>query len=369
MKKLVFFFAILIITMCTACIPDKAVTPQPLERASLIFVAPQQGDFAIEGIPAAKIFMQRLEKASAELPYELDCLLIDESIGADRIVSTIEAYMTDNTVLGICGFWDADNAAKTAKLCKEKQIPLLLWAAVREDLTGEGSYPYVLRLCNTARAETGFLCKELIAKKGFSKWAVVCDNSSFGLANQESIRTTLQEQNCELSYSFSVDEASPTFNECISELKNSDAEIIIFGGKPELLNDFLTALYAAKAEIPIAAIAAASMEPELLPEKVFTVNYDFAQYNDFYTQFFLNQGFDCEMGIMTPLAYEAAGVFLSALKACGENPEGTLIAMTMAATEYQGMSGKVSFDSFGDNKDTSLLVIAYMQDKHWVILE
>jgi len=335
MKKTVLCIAILLLFICAACMPNEAILPQPTERASLIFVAPQQGDFAMEGIPAAKIFMQRLEKASAELPYELDCLLIDESIGEDNIKTTIEEYMADNLVLGICGFWDADNAAAAAKICYENNIPLLLWAAVREDLTGEGSYPYVLRLCTTARAETKLLCEELIAKKGFNKWAVICDDSSYGLANQESITQTLQENNCEPVFSFSAAASNPVFSDCISSLIAAKPDIIYFGGNPLLLNSFLAALNNAGLETPVAAIGAASLELEVIPENVFTVNYDFAQYNDFYTQFFLNQGFDCEMGIMTPLAYEAAGVFISALKACDDAPNSSLIAMTMAATRYQ----------------------------------
>ena len=358
----------LLILLCGACSLNSPVIPQDIEKASLIFVAPQNCDYSSEGIPAAQIFSQVIENAdnNSLLPYEIDVIIIDESLGEERITNSLKYHLKNETVLGVCGFWYADNAAAAAQICVNEQIPLLIWAANREDLTSKESYPYILRLCPTARAETAMLCQYLCEEKTFQNWAVITDDSKYGLANQESALQTLENQNCNVIYKNCLSSQTTDFSAVVKEIKTKSPDMVYFGGDPQNLLAFLKELKASDTDILTAAASASSLAYDELLEGVFTVNYDFEQYSDFYTNYYLNQDFDCEMGIMTPLAYEAANLFISTLEKCGTAPNGYLIANTMASNEYNGSFGDIAFDDYGEATNHNLLSVMHMQDKHWV---
>lgn len=359
MRKLKYLILIMLLYLCTACTPFEPVIPQDIESGAILFIAPQSGEYAIEGKPAADVFARVID-GTADLPYRLSAIIIDEAQGSEQVKASVQKYCREQTVLGICGFWSSDCAAEIISMPECKGKPILLWAALRESLLSTDTYPYVLRLAPTPRRETAFLCNYLIRHFGYTDWAIISDASAYGAANRESLLNTLAEMDCQAVFDASPGSAA-AINREDEGLKRAD--LLFYAGEPQQLNAYLSA------NLPehkiIAATGAASLPHQELPDGIYTVNYDYQKNAAFYEHFFSHQDFISDIGFMTPLAHDAAGIFIQAVRNCGTAPTGTLLAESMASAAYDGIYGRVSFDSLGESTCTDMLCVKQYKDSKW----
>lgn len=341
------------------------------------FLSPITGPNAAEGAAARNAFQMAIDAANAsgDFAYKIDLVIIDDGSKPEVGAAGAQQIVADDQVVAATGHWNSGVAEATIPIFKQAEIPLIIWGAIKADLTSPANYPYITRSAPTAAQENEPLANLLITDMGYKKWFIVSDVTSYGEANTDVFTGKLAELGGELLGTEKVQEGTVDFRPIIQKIKSSGATAVYFGGvvtEASLLKNQMAeagmkdVLFAGISGIysddflkigAKAAEGALAIKPGIDPAK----SPEGQKFLDDYAA----GGFSEPVGAFTPYAYEAALILVNALKQCGDAPTAATMVDAIKDSETTGIMGTTTFNDYGQTNNVAAYMLV-VQDGNWV---
>ena len=385
-KKSVLVLLVLVLSMAliTGC-GDDTTTDNGGDTANAVvkvgFMGPITGSNAAEGSAARNAFEMAFKalNESGELPYTVEVVSMDDASKAETGASAAQKLVSEDDMVAISGHWNSPVAEATIPICKQAEIPLVIWGAVRETLTSADNYPYVTRVCPTEVQENGPLAKTIFDDMGYKTVYIISDVTSYGEGNTAAITDYANQYGVEILGTEKIQTGTTDFRPILSKVKEANPDVVYFGGvvqegglcKRQMAElgmddilfcgisgicseDFFTAAGVDAAE------GTFTIKPGVDPNKT-EVGQDFlAAYEA--------ENFDVPVGAFTPYAYDAALVIINAMKSIDGVPTAETMVDAIANVQSTGLLGTTQFNEVGQTTNVATYSLV-AQDGAWVPYE
>jgi branched-chain amino acid transport system substrate-binding protein len=331
----------------------------------------------MEGTAACNAFQLSIEEAnkSGRFPYSIEIIIVDDQSDEDVAADGARRIVSDPLVIGVTGFWNSGPAAAAIPIFIESKVPLLIWGAIRENLTNEYNTPWITRSAPTDKQENSPLAKAVLDDMKYRDWFVVSDVSAYGTGNLEAFSRELSARGITPLATEHVQEDARDFSRIVRKIKSSGAKAVYCGSTHDIGCQLKRQLYEAgltdilfcgisgmKTEDFLsigskAAEGALVVSPGIILKETETGRRFIKLYN--------SKGYSEPIGAYTPYAYEAALILLNSLSFCSDNPTSSEMADAIFQSKTIGIMGTTSFNEIGQTVN----VAAYLnvaQDGSWV---
>jgi len=341
------------------------------------FMGPITGANAAEGSAARNAFQMAFDQlnASGELSYTVEVVAMDDASKPETGASAAQKLTAEEGMVAISGHWNSPVAEATIPICKQAEIPLVIWGAIRETLTSADNYPIVTRVCPTEVQENSPIAKAVLGDMGYKKIYIVSDVTSYGEGNTAAFTKEIENYGAELVGVEKIQTGTTDFRPILAKIKQTDAEAIYFGGvvqeaglcKRQMadagMNDLLffgisgissEDFFTAAGD---AAEGTFSIKPGVDPNKT--------EVGKAFLESYAAANFDVPVGAFTPYAYDAAQVIIAALKSVDGVPTAAQMTDAIANVQAEGLLGTTTFDEIGQTTNPAAYALV-AQDGAWV---
>lgn len=290
-----------------------------------------------------------------EAVYEDDQLLPKEGVAAfNKIVSTHDVPV-------IIGSAASRVTMTLAPLAEEQQVVLFSSISTTDDLRDAGDYIFRNVPPNSMQARTAskFVADELNA----GNVAILYKNDDYGANLANAFRDQMNERGIEIVFDQPYDPSQRDFRNLLSQLKESSPEVVFFPGNYQDNGLILKQAREASIDAPFVG-GDGAFSTELI-----NIAGTAAQ-NSYFTMMGIPdqekvkpfvQRYQEEFGEKEPnvfayYAYDALKIIAKAIEEGGYTAQG--IKEALYSMEYDGLTGRTSFDSFGEvNKPYSIYTV------------
>ena len=353
-------------------------------------IAPLSGDLSAVGNGiknGAELAIKQANAKGTVKGYTLQLSAEDDTAKADVGATVAAKLVSDASVIGIVGPLNSSVAKSVAPVMASANITLISPSNSGVDLTGRGalvtggtqSRPYksYFRVCATddiqgpfgAKFVTGTLMKKTIA--------IVHDKKAYGQGLAEAFAKEAAKDGATVLKTETINPGDTDFSATISKIKVQKPDFLFYGGEYPEASLLTKQMKAAGLKIPLMGgdgvdaadyikIAGTSAEGDFatalgaptntLPSaKTFLTDYAAAKYAD-------------PADPYGAAAYDAANAIISALaKATAAGKSGQAlrdeVTKNVQASDFDGATGRISFDQFGDTNNKVLTVYSVKSAK------
>jgi len=342
-------------------------------------VAPLSGDLSALGLGmrnAADLAIDQANAACTVPGYTL-ALQAEDDQGLPQIASQAASRLaSDPNVVGVIGTLNSSTAQTVQPILSERDIAMISPANTNPSLTrGENfaqaparPFENYFRVATTDDLQGPFAAQYLVETAGITSIAVIDDGKTYGAGLADAFAAAAEAAGATITSRERVGEQDQDFSGVITAIRGANPGAVYYGGEYPVAGPLSGQLGAAGLNIPLMggdAIINAEYVPlggrpgdlgtsvgappdELPSAQQFITDYEAANY----TEDFETYG---------PLTYDATRILIDALAAAlagGDWADDTRPAVVQAvqATEYDGASGPVTFDEYGDTSNKTLTV-------------
>jgi branched-chain amino acid transport system substrate-binding protein len=288
------------------------------------------------------------------LGHSIDFIFEDDKLSAKDGVNAFNKLVNIDKTQAIIGSAASGISLALLPLANTNKIVMISSISTADDLKGdEGDYFFRVVPPNYKQGQTAV--KFIIEDLNFEKIALVYANDDYGLSFAESIEQNLQNAKVSLVYKNAYNPGITDFKNILTQIKKTSPEVVIIAGIiPE------TAIIQRQAkEINLNCVFISgdgSYSPDLfklggsavdgsyyttmtLPEDTVT---SFASFVRAY-----NSKYDEKPDMWAAYSFDAALTLISAIKEA-EQYEGTKIKEALYKADIPGVTGRITFDVFGE---------------------
>ena len=353
-------------------------------------IAPLSGDLSAVGNGiknGAELAIKQANAKGTVKGYTLKLSAEDDTAKADVGATVAAKLVSDASVIGIVGPLNSSVAKSVAPVMASANITLISPSNSGVDLTGRGAlvtggtqtrpYKSYFRVCATddiqgpfgAKFVTGTLMKKTIA--------IVHDKKAYGQGLAEAFAKEAAKDGATVLKTETINPGDTDFSATISKIKVQKPDFLFYGGEYPEASLLTKQMKAAGLKIPLMGgdgvdaadyikIAGMSAEGDFatalgaptntLPSaKTFLTDYAAAKYAD-------------PADPYGAAAYDAANAIISALaKATAAGKSGQAlrdeVTKNVQASDFDGATGRISFDQFGDTNNKVLTVYSVKSAK------
>jgi branched-chain amino acid transport system substrate-binding protein len=344
------------------------------------FIGPISGSVASEGTAARNAFQMAIDEAnrSGRFPYYIETIIIDDKSDADTAEAAARRLVSEPGLVAVTGFWNSGPAAAAIPIFIEAEIPLLIWGAIRENLTNEYNVPWITRSAPTDKQENIPLAKAVLDEMGYRDWFVVSDEGAYGAGNYEAFIREMSLRGITPLGTELVPEDTEDFYEIVNRIRTSGAKAVYCGSTHGIGAQLKLTLYEmGVTDILFCGISGVKtnefleignpaaegtlvVSPGIILSETEAGQRFIERYNE--------NGFSEPFAVYTPYAYEATLILLNALSVCSREPTAAEMTDAVFHSTTTGIMGTTSFNEIGQTVN----VAAYLnvaQDGSWVPLQ
>ncbi|MBC7679956.1 MAG: branched-chain amino acid ABC transporter substrate-binding protein [Pseudorhodobacter sp.] len=353
-------------------------------------IAPLSGDLSAVGNGiknGAELAIKQANAKGTVKGYTPKLSAEDDTAKADVGATVAAKLVSDASVIGVVGPLNSSVAKSVAPVMAQADITLISPSNSGVDLTGRGAlvtggtqtrpYKSYFRVCATddiqgpfgAKFVTGTLMKKTIA--------IVHDKKAYGQGLAEAFAKEAAKDGAKVLKTETINPGDTDFSATISKIKVQKPDFLFYGGEYPEASLLTKQMKAAGLKIPLMGgdgvdaadyikIAGTSAEGDFatalgaptntLPSaKTFLTDYAAAKYAD-------------PADPYGAAAYDAANAIISALaKATAAGKSGQAlrdeVTKNVQASDFDGATGRISFDQFGDTNNKVLTVYSVKSAK------
>ncbi|MDT7551775.1 MAG: branched-chain amino acid transport system substrate-binding protein [Pseudonocardiales bacterium] len=343
-------------------------------------VAPLSGSLSALGLGmrnSTKLAVDQANQKCTVKGYKLAFQPEDDQATAQIGGQAATKLASDPTVVGVVGTLNSSVAQTVAPILAGKSIVQVSPANTNPTLTlGDAAatapkrpFPTYFRVATTDLVQGPFGAQYLVQKAGKKNVAVIDDGKTYGAGLADQAAAEITKLGAKVVAREKVGEKDTDFSGVIGKIRALNPDAVYYGGEYPAAGPMSKQLKDAGLDIPLMGgdgivdkqfVALGGREGDLatsvgapaesLPSaKQFTDDYKAA-------------GFTEEFGAYGVLTYDAANVIIAGLaKTVGDSgtwsdsSRATLIT-NVQATSFDGASGKVAFDQYGDTTNKVLTV-------------
>ena len=351
---------------------------------SIGVVAPLSGADRVEGVGvrnAAQLAVDQANATCAVRGYRLVLAAEDDHsdvLAAEQAATRLAA---DQSVVGVVGATVGSTAERPLRILADAGIPVISPTSTDLFVT-RGSdpvaapkrlFPMIFRLAANDLVQGPFAARHLVQKAGRARIAVVDDSTPVGTVLADTFVQEATKLGATVVARAKVDRAATDFSKVVDRIRPGNPDAVYFGGiyptAPRLshqlvesgmdiplagANRIIDGDYVSEGGRPGDLATVAGAPPESLSYAAhFVGDYGAARFPD-------------PCGVYGAAAFDAATIVIDALASTVDDPgwsgrtwavaKRAVVARNVQAIDFDGASGPVSFDEFGDVVDPALTV-------------
>ncbi|KAA9234662.1 MULTISPECIES: ABC transporter substrate-binding protein [Aerococcus] len=302
---------------------------------------------------AIKLAVDEKNQAGGLLDKKINYLEYDNKSTTEEAVSGAEKLVDENAAV-IIGPSTTNNTEATISTVTRAKTPLISATATADNITldQEGNVlDYIFRICFQDSLQGGSLA-EFSNKEGYTKAAIIKDNSSdYGQNLSDEFHKHFDG---EVVREESYVAKESDFNSILSNIKNSDAQVIFVAGYYEEAGPIIKQAREMGIDLPILGpdgfgnkeiinLAGEENWDNIYYAAHFVENEDSPQeVKDFLAKY--REAYQSEPDMFSALAYDAANLAFDAIERAGTT-DGEAVQKALAETkDFTGVTGNFSMD-------------------------
>lgn len=287
--------------------------------------------------------------------------------------TAVAQKLVDAHVAGVVGHLNSGTTVPASKIYSSAGVPQISPAATTPLYTRQG-YKTAFRVVANDSLIGRTLARYAISSLKASKIAVIDDRTAFGqgLAD-EFIRSVKSQGGAQIvSRQFTSDKAVD-FAAILTQIKAHKPDVIFYGGMDAVAGPMLKQMQAlaihakfisgdgiCSEKLPLLAGAALRDDQVICVVAGGIEKAQEAGYAAFTERY--RQRYKLELQTYAPYAYDAVMVLTTAMQQAGSSEPARYLP-TLAKVSYQGVTGRIAFDSRGDLRDAALTLFTYRGGK------
>jgi branched-chain amino acid transport system substrate-binding protein len=350
-------------------------------------VAPLTGDLSAIGLGIKHGVELAVQQANANKTIKNVTLKVDaqDDTAKAKVGGQVAArFVADASVVGVVGPLNSSVGEAVAPRLSKADLVEISPANSAVDLTGRDllekgktqvrRYKSYFRLVTTDDIQGPFDAKFAVATLGKKRIAIVHDKKTYGQGLAESVAAAAKKEGATVLPTQTVNPGDKDFSAVVTTLKKANPDFLFYGGEYPEASLLKKQMVAAGLRIPLMGGDGMGQENYIKnggpategdyassfgapTEKLDSATQFVKDYND--------AGFKESYGPYGSYSYDAANVIIQALKkALEENKSGQElrdeVTKEVGDTDYDGVTGHIGFDEFGD---TNLKVLTVNQVK------
>lgn len=296
---------------------------------------------------------QHTKLGGQEVRFELDS--VDDQ-GDPRIGVQVAQKLVDDGVVAVVGYYNSGVALPSSPIFAKAGIPLIDPAATNPAITRQG-LKNVFRIIATDAQNSGNAGKYAVTVTKAQRIAVMDDRTAFGQGAVDEFKKAVVAAGGHIVASEYTNDKAVEFNAQLTNIKAANADLLYFAGldnQAALLTKRMRQLgmrtqfvgSGGIADSIFLGVAGSAAEGAMAWEYGRPVD-SLPQGKAFAKKF--KKRFGADTLTYAPFAYDCAWVAINAMKqANSAKPE--VFMPALRTTQYDGITGKIEFDSYGDLK-------------------
>ncbi|ROO82998.1 branched-chain amino acid transport system substrate-binding protein [Actinocorallia herbida] len=303
------------------------------------------------------------------------------------------AFVADKDVVGVVGAYNSSVSLSMMPTLADADLVQISGANTNPTLTrGEKDveaparqFPTYFRTVTTDTNEAPELSKYLIEELGVKEVATVNDGKVYGLGVATKFAAKFEELGGKVVLKQQIGEKDTDFSAVVSNIKNSGAKAVVYGGEYPQAGPLSKQLKAAGVDVPVLGcdavfdaeyikLAGEAAEGDVATTAARPIGDTDAQKK--FIEAYTAAGHTEPYGIFGPYTYDAVQSILQGVKAAVEANGGKVPAdgLRKAVTDavqtvsFDGLTGPIAYDEFGDNKNYDV-TLNIVKDGKWTVLE
>ena len=357
--------------------------------AKIGVIAPLSGDLAAlgKGIQNSVDLAIKQANQNKTIPgYTLEIAPEDDQATPDVGKNAATKLASDKDVVGVVGTLNSSVAQSVQPVLNSAKISMVSPANTNPSLTQgadfatskKRTYPSYFRTATTDSIQGPFAARYLFEKAGIKEVATVNDKKTYGQGLVNAFTEEFTKLGGKVVAAETINPDDDKYDAVISKIKPSNPKAVYYGGEFPQAGPFSQQMKAAGLNVPLMGgdgiysgeyvkLAGATSEGDLatsvgaptetLPSAAsFVEAYKAAGYAEPYEAY-------------GAYAFDAANAIINALKtslASADSPEAARQATidALGKVAFDGVTGKVAFDEFGDTT-TKVLTVYEVKDGKW----
>jgi branched-chain amino acid transport system substrate-binding protein len=349
--------------------------------AKIGVIAPLSGDLAAlgKGIQhSVELAVKQANDSNAIPGWTLQVDAKDDEAKPDVGKNAATALASDKDVVGVVGTLNSSVAQSVQPVLAAAKIAQVSPANTNPSLTKgadflnapKRTYPGYFRTCTTDAVQGPFAARYLFEKAGIKKVATVHDKKTYGQGLVEAFTAEYKKLGGQVVAAETINPDDDKYDAVVSKIKPSSPQAVYYGGEYPQAGPFSQQMKAAGLKVPLMGgdgiysgeytkLAGATADGDLATAigaptdtlesaKSFVDAYAKANYPDPYEAY-------------GAYSYDAANAIINALKvslkdAASADAARQATVQAMSSVSFEGVTGTVSFDEYGDTTSRVLTV-------------
>lgn len=349
--------------------------------AKIGVIAPLSGDLAAlgKGISnSVDLAIKQANESKAIPGWTLELAAEDDQATPDVGKNAATKLAADKDVIGVVGTLNSSVAQSVQPVLAAANITQVSPANTNPALTQgadfatapKRTYPTYFRTCTTDSIQGPFAARYMFEKAGIKEVATVHDKKTYGQGLVDAFTKEFTKLGGKVVAAETINPDDDKYDAVISKIKPSNPKAVYYGGEYPQAGPFSQQMKAAGLNVPLMGgdgiysgeyvkLAGATSEGDLATSvgaptdtlesaKSFVDAYNAGGYSDPYEAY-------------GAYSYDAANAIINALKTSLKDAESAEAArqatvQAMSSVSFDGVTGKVAFDEYGDTTSRVLTV-------------
>lgn len=349
--------------------------------AKIGVIAPLSGDLAAlgKGIEhSVDLAIKQANESKAIPGWTLELAAEDDQATPDVGKNAATKLAADKDVVGVVGTLNSSVAQPVQPVLAAANITMVSPANTNPALTQgadfltapKRTYPTYFRTCTTDSIQGPFAARYLFEKAGIKEVATVHDKKTYGQGLVAAFTTEFEKLGGKVVAAETINPDDDKYDAVITKIKPSNPKAVYYGGEFPQAGPFSQQMKAAGLNVPLMGgdgifsgeytkLAGATADGDLSTSvgaptdtlesaKSFITAYEAGGYADPYEAY-------------GAYAYDAANAIINALKvslkdAASADAARQPTVQAMSSVSFDGVTGKVAFDEYGDTTSRVLTV-------------
>ena len=377
--------ASLALSACGSRGDTNTAAPSDKKIAKIGVMAPLSGDLSSLGLGiqhSVELAVKQANESNAIPGWTLEVDAKDDEAKPDIGKNAATAFAADAKVAGVVGNLNSSVAQSTQPVLATAKIVQVSPANTNPTLTQgadfktapKRTYDTYFRTCTTDAVQGPFAARYLFEKAGFTKIATIHDKKAYGQGLVEAFTEEFKKLNGTVVAAETINPDEGNFNTVITRIKPKGPQAVYYGGEYPQAGPLSQQMKAAGLKVPLMGgdgvfdpkyieLGGASANGDLVTSvgaptdqlpagKTFLAAYEAAAYKE-------------PAAAYGAYSYDAANAIINALKVSLKDAKDVISARqatidALGKVSFEGVTGKVAFDKYGDS--TSRVLTVYKVD-------
>ncbi len=356
--------------------------------AKIGVIAPLSGDLAALGLGiknSVDLAIKQANDSKAIPGWTLELAAEDDQATPDVGKNAATKLAADKDVVGVVGTLNSSVAQSVQPVLASAKITMVSPANTNPSLTQGAdfataparTYPNYFRTCTTDSIQGPFAARYLFEKAGIKEIATVNDKKTYGQGLVDAFSEEYTKLGGKIVAAETINPDDDKYDAVISKIKPSNPKAVYYGGEYPQAGPFSQQMKAAGLNVPLMG-GDGIFSGEFIKLAGATANGDLATSvgaptdtlpsATAFVEAYKAAGFQEPYEAYGAYAFDAANAIIAALKTSLASADSAEAARqptidAMAKVSFDGVTGKVAFDEFGDTTSKVLTVYEVKGDK------